>query len=253
MQTHSSSLISRTPQNLSACSSACRLTWAIEVEPQTEHRILAFGMVSCHWLQQLGTSGDRRIFAFEQALRVDRPHSDLSFATQAPCLPLKGSVRRTDEGGRCPHGDAPNRRVFDAQGISPTKAGQIHEGVALLLLIAAAGGDGAEKSIAGASGGLPAARCTSCNPQRRQGQGVPPAEWPQWAREQLARQAIEGARGAVPRTMPPQALSSRKPLQEQPIDAPETMSQGHEAPNPPIRPRLEASLGQRVGPVAPTD
>jgi hypothetical protein len=30
---------------------------------------------------------------------------------------------------------------------------QIHEGVALLLLIAAAGADGAEKSIAGASGG----------------------------------------------------------------------------------------------------
>jgi len=81
-------------------------------------------------------------------------HHKLSAAPpQAPCLPLRGSVRRTDEGGRCPHGDAPNRRVFDAQGISPTKAGQIHEGVALLLLIAAAGGDGAEKSIAGASGG----------------------------------------------------------------------------------------------------
>ena len=44
--------------------------------------------------------------------------------------------------------------------------------------------------------------------------------------------------------MPLQALTSRKPLQEQPIDAPETMSQGHEAPNPPIRPRLEASLAQ---------
>ena len=51
------------------------------------------------------------------------------------------------------HGNAPKRRVFDAQGISPTKLEQIHEGVALLLLIAAAGADGAEKSIAGASGG----------------------------------------------------------------------------------------------------
>ena len=63
------------------------------------------------------------------------------------------SVRRTDEGGWGSHGNAPKRRVFDAQGISPTKLEQIHEGVALLLLIAAAGADGAEKSIAGASGG----------------------------------------------------------------------------------------------------
>jgi hypothetical protein len=70
-----------------------------------------------------------------------------------PRLPLKGSVRRTDEGGRGTHGNAPKRRVFDAQRISPTKVEQIHEGVALLLLIAAAGADGAEKSIAGASGG----------------------------------------------------------------------------------------------------
>ena len=63
------------------------------------------------------------------------------------------SVRRTDEGGRGSHGNAPKRRVFDAQGNSPTKLEQIHEGVALLLLIAAAGADGAEKSIGGASGG----------------------------------------------------------------------------------------------------
>jgi hypothetical protein len=45
--------------------------------------------------------------------------------------------------------------------------------------------------------------------------------------EPLARHAIEEAKGAVPRTMPLQALTSRKPLQEQPIDAPETVSQGH--------------------------
>ena len=105
------------------------------------------------------------------------------------------SVRRTDEGGWGSHGNAPKRRVFDAQGISPTKLEQIHEWVALLLLIAAAGADGAEKSIAGASGGLPAARCTSFNPRRRQGPGVPPAEWPRWALEPLARHAIEEARG----------------------------------------------------------
>jgi hypothetical protein len=63
------------------------------------------------------------------------------------------SVRRTDEGGRGPHGNAPKLRFFDAQGISPTKEEQIYEGMALLLLIAAAGTAGAEKSIAGASCG----------------------------------------------------------------------------------------------------
>ena len=94
------------------------------------------------------------------------------------CVQVMASVRRTDEGGWGSHGNAPKRRVFDAQGISPTKVEQIHEGVALLLLIAAAGADGAEKSIAGASGGLPAARCTSCNPHRRQGPGIAPPNGP---------------------------------------------------------------------------
>jgi len=44
--------------------------------------------------------------------------------------------------------------------------GTIPEGMALLLLSAEAGADGAEKSIAGASGGLPAARCSSCDRHR---------------------------------------------------------------------------------------
>jgi hypothetical protein len=38
-------------------------------------------MVDCHGLQELGTGGYRRNLAFEQALRVDRPPSGLSYAT----------------------------------------------------------------------------------------------------------------------------------------------------------------------------
>jgi hypothetical protein len=43
--------------------------------------------------------------------------------------------------------------VFDAPGISPSKVDQIHQGMALLLLIAAAGADAAERSTTGASDG----------------------------------------------------------------------------------------------------
>jgi hypothetical protein len=157
------------------------------------------------------------------------------------------------KGGRGSHGNAPKRRVFDAQGISPTKVEQLHEGVAHLLLIAAGGADGAEKTIAGASGGRQAARCTSCNPHRRQGPGIAPPNGPGGHLSRWQGTRSRKPEGAVPRTMPLQALTSRKPLQEQPIDAPEAMSQGHEAPNPPIRSRLEASLAQRNSPVAPTD
>lgn len=63
------------------------------------------------------------------------------------------SVRRTEEGGRGPHENAPKIRFFDAQVISLTKVKLIHEGMALLLLIAAAGADGSEKRITGASCG----------------------------------------------------------------------------------------------------